>query len=104
MRALTRFIETDADAEFRSRALGVVASNFDVMVDLLLTFRGQIPLPDPRRAITFALLTMATLIEVRALEQVSLWQELLPMSDRELQHDVTRAVLAYLRGPETEVP
>jgi hypothetical protein len=44
---------------------------------------------------------MATIIEVRALEQVSMWHELLPMTDPELHGEVTQNVLAYLRSPRT---
>lgn len=99
MRALTRFVENDSSDEFRSRALAIVAGNMERMVDMLLTFRDEITHRNSRRAITFALLTMATLIEVRALEPVSMWRELLLMSDRELHTEVTACVLAYLRRP-----
>ena len=98
MRALTHFIEQDANEPFRSKALAIVAGNFQSMIETLLTFREEIAHPQPRRAITFALLTMATIIEVRALEQVSMWHELLPMSDRELQTEISRIVLAHLRN------
>jgi AcrR family transcriptional regulator len=104
MRALTRFVETDPNEAFRSRALGVISGNFEAIIDMLLAFRGQITHPNPRRAITFGLLTMATVIEIRALEQVSMWHELLPMSDHELEAEVTRTVLAYLRSPRTPLP
>lgn len=99
MRALTRFVETTTDDDFRARALAVVSRNFETLVDLLLAFRHDIPDPDPRRAITFALLTMATVIEVRALERVSMWHELLPVSDEEMQAAVARNVVAHLRAP-----
>ena len=98
-RALTHFIEQDASVAFRSKALAIVAGNYERMIDILLTFRQEIAHPQPRRAITFGLLTMATIIEVRALEQVSMWNELLPISDRELQNEVTTIVLAYLGAP-----
>jgi AcrR family transcriptional regulator len=99
MRALTRFIENDSDEEFRSRALAVVAGNFELIIEMLMAFRGEIKHRNTRGAITFGLLTMATIIEVRALEPVSMWHELMPISDRELQDEVTRNFLAYLRSP-----
>ncbi len=102
MRALTRFIESDSDEEFRSRALAIISGNFDAIADMLLTFRRQIGHPNPRRAIIFALLTMATIIEVRALEQVSMWHELMPMSDDDLRVQLTMNFLAYLRSPAVE--
>ena len=99
MRALTRFIENDSDEDFRSRALAIVAGNFERIIEMLMAFRDQIAHPNPRRAITFGLLTMATIIEVRSLEQVSMWHELMPISDHQLQAEVTRNFLAYLRSP-----
>lgn len=96
MRALTRFIETDSNEEFRKKALAITAGNFDLLVDLLMGFRRDIAHRNPRRAITFALLSMATIIEVRALEQVSMWHELLPMSDKEAHAVITRSCLSYL--------
>jgi AcrR family transcriptional regulator len=101
MKALARFVETDPDKHFRSNALAIVSGNFEQFIDMLLTFKDEIPHQSPRRAITFGLLTMATIIEVRALEQVSMWHELLPMADRELHSEVTQNVLAYLRFPGT---
>jgi hypothetical protein len=101
MRALTRFVETDPDEQFRSSALAIVSGNFEQLIDLLLAFKDEIPHPNPRRAITFALLMMATIIEVRALEQVSMWHGLLPMADRELHAEITHNVLAYLQSPTT---
>jgi AcrR family transcriptional regulator len=98
MRAVTRFIEQDSNEAFRVKALAVVAANFRRMVDLLLTFREDIRHPDPDRAITFALLTMATIIEVRELERVSMWHELLPLTDPELEEKVASMVIAHLRG------
>jgi AcrR family transcriptional regulator len=98
MRAFTRFIENDSDEDFRSRALAIVAGNFEQIIEVLMAFRGEIKHRDPRRAITFGLLTTATIIEVRALESVSMWHELMPISDRELQDEVTRNFLAYLRS------
>lgn len=99
MRALTRFVEQDADDDFRERALALVAANYERIIDVVLTFRAEIAHRDARRAVTFALLTMATVIEVRALESVSMWHQLLPLTDDELGAQVTRAFLAYLKTP-----
>jgi AcrR family transcriptional regulator len=98
MRALTRFVERDSDDVFRASALAIVVGNFRRIIDMLLVFRDEMADPDPRRAITFALLTMATIIEVRALERVSMWHELMPLSDSDLHAEVTRTVLTYLRA------
>jgi AcrR family transcriptional regulator len=99
MRAFTRFVENDSDDAFRSTALALVSQNFERFADILLAFRSEIGHKNQRRAVTFALLTMATVIEVRALERVSMWHELMPMSDRELHAEITKNFLAYLRLP-----
>lgn len=100
MRALTRFIETDTDASFRTRALEVVRGNFERLTEVILAFRNEITHKDPRAAITFALLTMATLVEVHALEKVSMWHELLPLTDDQVHGEVTRTCVAYLQSSE----
>jgi len=66
MRALTRFIESDSDGEFRTRALRSISTNYERLADRLLAYRDRILNPDPHKAVIFALLTMGTVIEVRA--------------------------------------
>lgn len=96
MRALTRFVETDSDEHFRKSALGIVAANYKRIESVLLTFDDDIVHRDKRRAVRFAVLTMATVIEVRALEVVSMWHELMPMTDRQLTDQLTRTMVSYL--------
>jgi hypothetical protein len=98
MRALIRFTENDSDESFRRQALEAVRGNFTAGVDLLLEhFGSEIKHAEPKHAITFALLSAATIIEERAIEEISLWHTLLPVSDAQLNEDVTRMILAYLR-------
>lgn len=97
MRAFVRFLENDSDRAFREQTFGIVSGNFLAGVDLLLKhFRGEIRHSNPKRVITFALLSAATIVEARAMEEISLWDKLLPLSDTQLQHDLTRMILAYL--------
>lgn len=98
LRAFNRFIESDSDERFRAQALGISESNFQTFVDLLLHFRSEIKHPDPKLAITLGLASVATTIERRALEKVSLWDRLLPLSDEQLKTELTRGFLAYLRS------
>jgi AcrR family transcriptional regulator len=98
MRAFVQFTENDSDRTFRKRALELVSSNLTAGVDLLLKhFRSEIKQSNPKRALTFALLSVAAVIEERAMAEVSLWRTLLPVSNTQLQHDLTRMVLGYLR-------
>ena len=45
----------------------------------------------------FGLLSVATVIEVRSLEQPSMSAEVLPISDEEMQAELTRSFIAYLQ-------
>jgi AcrR family transcriptional regulator len=96
LQALTRVMETDGDKTFRSAALAIVSGNFERMTDVLLEFRREIRHANPRRAITFALLTMATAVEIRAQESVSMWTELMDVSDRQMQRELARMMVSYL--------
>jgi len=58
--------------------------------------RARIQHTDPRKAVLFALLTMATLIEVRELSEVSVWKELSRATDGEFIAEVTKNFLGYL--------
>jgi hypothetical protein len=77
--------------------LGYVAANIRELGDVLLTFRDRIAHPNPERAVLLGLLSVATVIEVRSLEQPSMWAEVLPISDEEMQAELTRSFIAYLQ-------
>jgi AcrR family transcriptional regulator len=98
LRALVRFVETDRDPRFRKEAVRHVASNLAKVSEVILAFRTEIAHADPERAVLFGLLTVGTVLEARALEEVSMWRELLPIPDREMQVELTRTVVAYLRS------
>ena len=98
LRALTRFVETDTDASFREAALAHVARNVQRLAQVVLRFRDEISHADPERAVTFALLNVATVVEVTALDPISIWPVAFPATDEELHAELTRAFLAYLRN------
>ena len=97
--ALVRFFENDTDVTFKAEAMRYIAGNAIVIVDLLMHFQDRIAHPDPRRALTFALLSVATSIEEITLQKTSLWHTLLPLTDEELHAELTRAFLSYLLTP-----
>lgn len=98
LRAFNRFIENDSDEHFRTQALALSAANFEVFVDLLLHFRSGITHPNPQLAIGLGLASIVTTLEERALQTVTIWHQVLPLSDDEIQGELTRAFLAYLRS------
>jgi AcrR family transcriptional regulator len=99
MPALVRFVETDDDPDFRRRALSLIVRNMQTVIDIIVSRYGkQIAHKNPRRAITFAVLVMGNVVETRAMEQFSLWTEVLPLSDDALAAELKRFFLSYLLG------
>lgn len=97
-RAIIRFTENDTDDAFKARAMALVVANTGMIIDTIIEqFRDEIAHPDPRRAVTFASLALANIIEERALEEFSVWHAMLPMSDEDLCLELQRLFLNYLR-------
>ena len=96
LKALDQYLETQTDAVFREQALDLIEANLRRLAEALLPFRDQIPAADPRRAITFALLSAATVIEAHKLHTPLLWRRMAPMDDDALAIEVARAMGAYL--------
>lgn len=96
LKAFDQFLEGQADEVFRRSALDLIEANMRRVIEALLPFRGQIAAEDPERAITFALLSATTLIEVHKLHTPLLWQRMLPLDDEALAEETARAMAAYL--------
>ncbi len=96
MKALDRYLEEQTDDDFRRRALDLIEANMLRLIMTLQPFRDEISAQDPDRAITFALLSGVTLIEVQHLHAPLLWRRLLPLGDEELAVEVARVMGAYL--------
>lgn len=99
MRALMRFLESEGASEFGNEVRLHIAENIEQVVEVLQAFREEVRHRFPRRALQFAVLSAAGAIESFALEPVSLWQTVLPMSDRQFQAEQARSFVAYLRQP-----
>ena len=98
LKALDQFLEVQTDVAFRERALGLIEANLKSVVAALLPFKDQIAADDPKRAITFALLSATTVIEVNKLHTPLLWRRMLPLDDDALAAETARAMAAYLRS------
>jgi AcrR family transcriptional regulator len=96
LKALDQFLEVQTDEVFRERALDMIEANMRRLVEALLPFRDQIAAEDSKRAITFALLSAITLIEVHKLHDPLLWRRMLPLDDDALALETARAMGAYL--------
>ena len=96
LKALDQFIEEEADPAFRERAVELIGANLRCVVEALLPFRDRIAAEDPERAITFALLSAITVIEVNKLQAPLLWRRMMPLDDDALARETAKAMSAYL--------
>lgn len=96
LKALDRYIEIQADEAFRKLAVDIIEANIRHVIDTLLPFRDKIAAADPERAITFALLSAVTVIEVHKLHDPLLWRRMLPLDDDALAAETARMMAAYL--------
>jgi AcrR family transcriptional regulator len=96
LKALDQYLEVQADAAFRDQAVGMIQANIQRVIGTLMPFRDRIATADPERAITFALLSAITLIEVHKLHDSPVWQRMLPLNDDALAAETARAMAAYL--------
>jgi AcrR family transcriptional regulator len=96
LKALDQFLEVHKNTEFQERAVGLMEANLRPVIDALLPFRDRIAASDPKGAITFALLSAATVIEVRKLHDSPLWKRMLPLDDDALAAETARTMAAYL--------
>jgi AcrR family transcriptional regulator len=94
LRALVLYARTHDDAEFRKRAAALNTSALTRMRGLIEAHRDEIPHPNPRLAISFALGAVASVLAERIV--FSSDNALPPMSDRRLTSESTRLFLAYL--------
>ena len=77
MRAMIRFVESDDDEQFRMRAMELVTTNAQFVVEENISrFSRRIVHTDQERAVTFITLLLATVVATRVLEAFSLWTDM----------------------------
>ncbi len=98
LRAARVFAETQRHTPFYRNVSKLERGAFDRLVDLFLVHRRDISHPDPKAAVSFALLMV--LCTVRELLVVSPdlreWRGAVPVDDDRLKKELTRAFLACL--------
>jgi len=99
LKALDQFLDSQTHPEFRERAGDLIAANAARLVAVLRPYRERIAAEDPERAITFALLSATTVIEVSVLHEATLWTRMLPLDDEALAAEAARAMIGYLTLP-----
>lgn len=98
MRGMRQFVASGVNTAFLKKASALEKAHFERTVELFLSYGETIRHPQPRLAVSLALLMV-----VGTLYQVIVWptdpkrfQELLPLDDEKLAQELTRAFLSYL--------
>jgi AcrR family transcriptional regulator len=102
LRGMRQFVQSRGNTAFGRRVSELETRHFQRAVDLFLSYDKEIRHPDPRTAVSLALMTV-----VGTLFQVVVWptdteklKELVPLDDEGLKQELTRAFLAYLRAQD----
>jgi AcrR family transcriptional regulator len=98
LRAMRQFVQSRVNTAFYKRATKIEARSFEHVVGLFMAHRKDIKHPDPRTAISLALMmASSTLFDwvVMPLD-VGVWKSFLPKDDQALKRELTRAFLSYL--------
>lgn len=98
IRALRQFVHGRTNSSFKKKASQLEIGNFERLVDLFLTHRDRIKHPDPRIAVSTALMmVVSTVLElVVTRRDLGPWKHLLPVDDQGLKRELTQAFLSYL--------
>lgn len=97
LRGMRQFVQSRANTSFCRQVTSLEVQHFRRAVDLFLSYRDQISHPNPRSAVSLALMMV-----VGTLYQVVVWPtdrsvlEGIPQDDPALKRELTRAFLAYL--------
>lgn len=98
LRAMRQFVQGRAHTAFWKKAAKLEVRHFQHVVELFLSHREEIRHPDPRIAVSLALMmVVSTLYELVVWPtDLKAWRGLLPKDDQALKHELTRAFLSYL--------
>jgi hypothetical protein len=99
LRAIRQFVRGRGQTPFGKKASRREIRTFEKLVDLFMTHCERIRHPDPRKAISIALMmVVSTAFElVVAHKDLNAWKHIFPVNDDQaLKRELTRAFLSYL--------
>ncbi len=98
IRAMRQFVHSRAHTPFWRKASRLEIRTYEQMVDLFMTHADRINHPEPRIAISMALMmVVSTVFELVVLPtDLTGWKGLLPKDDQALKRELVRAFLNYL--------
>ncbi len=103
IRAMRQFVQGRHRTPFGRKALRLEVRTYERLVSLFLTHADRIKHPDPRIAVSLALImVISTLLElVVTHSDLTSWKELLPKDDQALKRELVHAFLSHLGVEET---
>ena len=98
IRAIRQFTQARLHTPFFRKAARLEVRTYHYLVDLFLEHRAEIHHPEPKIAVSFAIMSLiSTLMELVVAEgDLRLWTTLLPPDDAALRAELSRAFLSYL--------
>lgn len=98
IRAMRQFSQARLRTPFFRRAARLEVSTYHYLVELFLEHREEIQHPEPKIAVSFAIMMLiSTLTELVVTEgDLRVWKTLLPQDDAALKSELSRAFLSYL--------
>ena len=98
LRAIRQSTQGRAHTAFYRKVVKLEFRSYRYLVELFLVRRREIKHPNPKRAVSFALMMLtSSLIELILVDQdMKNWQVVIPKDDQTLKRELLRAFLSYL--------
>lgn len=98
LRAIRHFTQSRPQTPFYKKVVKLEFRTYLYLIDVFLIHRKEIKHPDPKTAVSFALMMLfSTLIELVLVDQdLKNWQEIIPKDEQSLNRELLRAFLSYL--------
>jgi AcrR family transcriptional regulator len=98
LHALRQFVQGRDHTVFCKKAVKLEMRTYQYLVDLFLVHRKEIKHPDPKMAVSFAVIMLSsTLVELILVDQdMKNWQAVIPKDNQLLKRELVRSFLSYL--------
>ena len=104
LRAMRQFVQGRPNTAFYKKIVKLEFRSYRYLVDLFLEHSKEIKHPQPKRAVSFALMMLTSALTELILLDYDLknWQAVIPKDDRSLRRELLRAFLSYLGVPQRD--
>jgi AcrR family transcriptional regulator len=98
LRALRQFAQGRDHTSFYKKVTRLEMRTYQYVVELFLAHREEVKHPDPQMAVSFALMTLTSILTELVLIDHDLknWQAVVPKDEQSLKRELLRSFLSYL--------